>query len=146
MVHHLPEDEAIDWQGRGSSYGALSRRKDIMDLVASALGQDGAGLRLVRHSFLLRASSIVIRQYRDGAHHRRAEIAVRVLYAPVRAGCHRLFFGVEMGMEAAEVDECARIAEAQPKGGGSAASTVGPQEEMVRTFVSGSRRERAPPR
>jgi hypothetical protein len=32
VVRYLPEDKAIDWQGGGSSYGALSRRKDIMGL------------------------------------------------------------------------------------------------------------------
>jgi hypothetical protein len=55
---------------------------------------------------------VVAGQHGDHAHHRRAEVAVRILNAAIGPRRHRLVVRIEMGVEAAVVDEGAGMVEA----------------------------------
>ena len=78
-----------------------------------------------------------LRQYGDHSHHRRAVVAVGILDAAVGSGRGRLVVGVEVGVEAAVVDEGAGRGEAQGEGPGLAVVVVGPLEQDVQAEAAG---------
>jgi hypothetical protein len=132
---------AVGAGARDSDRGGRSSSGPARGRIASESAFAGMVLPMNHRALSLPvgAPSANVRQYRDGALHRSAEIAgAGILYPPVRTRRNRLMFAVETGVEATVIDECARTEETQPERGGLTARALSPREEVIRAPVSGT--------
>src|SRR5437016_7802046 len=81
--------------------------------------------------------ALIAGEHGDDAVHRRAEVPVRVLDAPVRTGRLWLVVIVQHGVKPAVVDERPGMAEMQRQRSGLSAVAAGPGQQHVEALVAG---------
>jgi hypothetical protein len=86
---------------------------------------------LGRYITLARARTSVLLIHRNDAHHRRAEVSVRILNPTLRPGSDGLVVVVEMGVKPTEVDERARPGEPQLESPRLSPVAVSTREKMI---------------